>query len=252
MPNQRTPLGGSIRIHGAKTRGYHTLGCVALSDAHTAELFEQVRLGTRVEIYKSARQEQDLNSQNYISRLIMAGAKAQLEKPAFYSKEATAIVKLKFPMGDIPTEKAVCTDIIIRALRGAGIDLQALVHEDILTHPKRYKRWVKEANFHIDHRRTRNLQVFFRYYTLALPTNRDAVSARLFKPGHIVTFDTGIPNGTPFDHIGIVSDEIDHRGHPQVINIWDVGCETMTLPLLGLKKIKVKGHFRFNHPFDYQ
>ena len=251
-PNQKTPLGGSIRVHGNRTEHYYTLGCMALSNEDMADLYDRVQQGARIEIYKSAHQEKEINAPKHLSKNIVTGANEQLMDKAFYSEDATAIIKMKYPGGDIPKDKAACTDIVIRALRKAGIDLQVLLHEDILIHPERYKRWVIEANYHIDHRRTRNLQVLFEHYTLKLSNDPKPYKLHDYLPGDVVVFDTGIPNGTPYDHIGVAIDKDDSQGLPMIVNIWNTGWQTMALPMLGYKKIKIKGHFRFVHPFDYQ
>jgi hypothetical protein len=71
-------------------------------------------------------------------------------------------------------------------------------------------------------------------------------------PGDIVVFDTGIPNGTPFDHIGIVDDVRDADGAYHAINIWTVGWRTSSMPLLGKSYPTVSAWFRLGHPFDLQ
>ena len=64
--------------------------------------------------------------------------------------------------------------------------------------------------------------------------------------------DTGIRNGTEYDHIGIVDDSKDEGGFPRVINIWTTGMRTSSMDLLGGAYPRVVGHFRAGHPFDYQ
>src|SRR6266852_2726892 len=41
--------------------------------------------------------------------------------------------KIEYPNGDVPIETGVCSDVIVRAFRKAGIDLQKYVHDDIIT-----------------------------------------------------------------------------------------------------------------------
>ena len=38
---------------------------------------------------------------------------------------------MNYPNGDVPSGKGVCTDVLIRAYRKIGIDLQKEVHEDM-------------------------------------------------------------------------------------------------------------------------
>jgi uncharacterized protein YijF (DUF1287 family) len=68
----------------------------------------------------------------------------------------------------------------------------------------------------------------------------------------IVLMDTGIANGTVFDHIGIVDQKKNADGLPLVINIWTVGSQTSAMDLLGKPYPTIVGHFRFAHAFDYQ
>ncbi|MBU1741676.1 MAG: DUF1287 domain-containing protein, partial [Proteobacteria bacterium] len=120
-PPQNTKLGGSIRIHGGGSKRDWTLGCIALEDRDVIDLYARVRPGVRVEVYRSAAVDRRLNSPGYLGRLVLAGARAQVAARAYYSSRATAEFRLKFPGGDIPRDWAVCTDVIIRALRRAGI-----------------------------------------------------------------------------------------------------------------------------------
>jgi uncharacterized protein YijF (DUF1287 family) len=71
--------------------------------------------------------------------------------------------QIKYPNGDVPADKGVCTDVIIRSYRKVGIDLQKEVHEDIKTSFDKYpKYWkLKKPDTNIDHRRVPNLMVFF-------------------------------------------------------------------------------------------
>ena len=72
-------------------------------------------------------------------------------------------VKIKYPMGDVPANTGVCTDVIIRTYRKIGIDLQQKVHEDMKNNFSKYpKTWgLKKPDTNIDHRRVPNLQTFF-------------------------------------------------------------------------------------------
>lgn len=251
MPNQSTKLGGSIRIHGGGSESDWTLGCVALADRDAISVFDHAGLGTRVDIYKSEAAAKTLNAPGYMSRKILKGSRNQLKNPALYTSEATAIIKLEYPFGDIDPNQAVCTDIIVRALRHAGVDLQAALYEDARMRPNRYKKWIEQPNWHIDHRRTRNLDTYFKHHAEILP-NKPAASGRdRFLPGDIVLMDTGIRNGTVFDHIGILDNTNDDQGLPNVINIWTVGFRTESMDLLGNGYPEVVGRFRMGHPFDY-
>ena len=71
-----------------------------------------------------------------------------------------------YPNGDVPADRGVCTDVIIRAYRKLGIDLQKRVHEDMKANFNKYpKNWgLKKPDRNIDHRRVPNLMVFFSRY----------------------------------------------------------------------------------------
>jgi len=50
--------------------------------------------------------------------------------------------RMAYPNGDVPANKGVCTDVVIRAYRKFGIDLQRLVHEDMRANFGKYpKSW---------------------------------------------------------------------------------------------------------------
>lgn len=107
--------------------------------------------------------------------------------------------RLSYPNGDVPMATGVCTDVVIRAMRGIGVDLQREVHEDRKRHPERYVKRASRIDRNIDHRRVPNLRVWFASHAEALSPSADATD---FKPGDIVSWK--LPGG--LDHIGIVSD----------------------------------------------
>jgi uncharacterized protein YijF (DUF1287 family) len=130
--------------------------------------------------------------------VVVAGAKAQVGRTRGYDSSYRSI---PYPGGDVPIEAGVCTDVIIRAFRQAGIDLQLLVHEDMKTHFAEYPRqWgLRRPDSNIDHRRVPNLQTFFRRQGRALPVTRKGPD---YQPGDVVTWN--LSSGVP--HIGLVSD----------------------------------------------
>jgi hypothetical protein len=218
-PPQKTALGGSIRIHGGGSAADWTLGCIALDDADVTWLFDRVGKGTRVDVYASAEEASRRSAAGFTARAVLAGAEAQLAAPALYTAAAMRAASIGFPGGDIDRGQAVCTDIVVRALRVAGLDLQALVFEDRSLHPELYRDrgGPKPA---VDHRRVRTLVPFLRRFAAA----GDMKGQGELQPGDIVIFDTGIANGTPFDHIGIVDVRTDlgppdgvHGPHRQVV-----------------------------------
>jgi uncharacterized protein YijF (DUF1287 family) len=108
---------------------------------------------------------------------------------------------ITYPHGDVPIETGVCTDVVIRAFRKAGVDLQKEVHEDMTTNFSVYpKKWgLNSPDTNIDHRRVPNLQTFFTRKGKSLPiTNKGAD----YKPGDVVAWDL---DGKGLTHIGLVS-----------------------------------------------
>ena len=99
------------------------------------------------------------SSQDQVARLIGA-ARSQIGVTKYYDSSYTVIA---YPNGDVPVERGVCTDVLIRAYREIGIDLQRLVHEDMKANFKKYpKLWgLSHPDPNIDHRRVPNLMVFF-------------------------------------------------------------------------------------------
>ncbi len=244
MPLQNTLLGGSIRIHGGGAGSDWTLGCIAMNDDDIIELYSKLpSRNTLVEIYQGKEEDRKINKNGYLGERIIKAAKKLLETGCKYTKNATGIIKMEYPMGDFDSKIGVCTDIVIRSLRKTGIDLQALLHEDIILNPGRYPN-IPKPNANIDHRRTRNLKIWFDHHAV-----KPAASYE-WRPGDIVLFDTGVQNGTVYDHIGIVSNtELNNR--PLVINLWTIGYEINEMDLLNGKYPTPVGHYRLTHPYYY-
>ena len=139
-----------------------------------------------------------LYSQNTSTKISLAEAAFQLTKDKVIYDPAYVV--LKYPMGDVPANKGVCTDVIIRAYRKLGIDLQKLVHEDMSRnfsiYPKKWGR--KKADKNIDHRRVYNLMKFFERFGTV---KKISPQAKDYQPGDIVCWLLG----GKLSHIGIVS-----------------------------------------------
>ena len=106
---------------------------------------------------------------------------------------------IPYPNGDVPADKGVCTDVVIRTYRKLGIDLQKEVHEDIKPNFSKYpKNWgLSKPDKNIDHRRVPNLMVFFERNGTA---KKITASPADYIPGDIVTWNLG----SGLTHIGIV------------------------------------------------
>ena len=109
---------------------------------------------------------------------------------------------IDYPNGDIPASKGVCTDVIIRAYRKLGIDLQKEVHEDMLTNFSVYPTiWgLTKPDKNIDHRRVPNLMKYFERFGTVKTIS---LNANDYLPGDIVCWDLGYG----ITHIGIVSNQ---------------------------------------------
>jgi uncharacterized protein YijF (DUF1287 family) len=143
-------------------------------------------------------------------RRLVAAAEAQIGVTVTYDP---AYVRLAYPGGDVPRDRGVCTDVVIRAYRDAfGIDLQRLVHEDMRANFARYPRsWgLSWPDPNIDHRRVLNLQAFFRRRGRALPAD----SPGDFAEGDLVT--QMLPGNLP--HIAIVTGRTGPSGAPLVVH----------------------------------
>ena len=148
-----------------------------------------------------------------------------------------AYVAIAYPNGDVPIETGVCSDVVVRAFRKAGIDLQKEVHEDMQQAWSAYPtKWgARGTDTNIDHRRVLNLTKYFERHDKSLPITADAND---YRPGDIVSWDLG--NGV--DHIGIV------------VNLWsettkryliahNIGAGTRTEDVLFAWTIT--GHYRY-------
>ncbi len=151
-----------------------------------------------------------------IAALVVAGAERQVGVTVVYDGSYR---RLAYPGGDVPPERGVCTDVVVRAFRNAGIDLQVLVHEDLKRSPAAYPRsWgMRGPDRNIDHRRVPNLATFFARHGTVLPLSRDGSD---YRPGEVVVWR--LPSGLP--HIGLVSARVE-RGRPLVLH--NIGTGTV-------------------------
>lgn len=125
-----------------------------------------------------------------------------------------AYTRIAYPGGDVPIARGVCTDVVVRAFRAVGIDLQVQLHEDMRAHFAAYpRRWgLRAPDANIDHRRVPNLQRWFERQHRSLPPTRRAAD---YRPGDVVSWK--LPNG--LDHIGVVSAlRSAHGDRPMVVH----------------------------------
>lgn len=119
-----------------------------------------------------------------------------------------------YPGGDLEPGRGVCTDVVVRALRAAGIDLQSAVHADIMAHPEPYARFVTHADANIDHRRVGPLMTYLERHA----TRLSLASEASFAAGDIVVWTFASTAAGAPAHVGIVGDRPGPRGLPLVIH----------------------------------
>lgn len=144
---------------------------------------------------------------------------------------------ISYPNGDVPSNKGVCTDVVIRAYRKLGIDLQKEVHEDMKANFGKYpKNWgLKQPDTNIDHRRVPNLMVYFaRHGTLKPLSNKPDD----YLPGDIVCWNLG----GSITHIGLVVSKKSPDGKRHLI-VHNIGGGQVLADCLF--EFKIIGHYRF-------
>jgi len=165
----------------------------------------------------------------------VGAARSQIGKTLYYDPSYRA---LSYPNGDVPIDRGVCTDVIIRALRVAyNYDLQKFVHEDMKQNFSRYpKIWgLKRPDRNIDHRRVPNLKTYFQRKGWSIPVSKQASN---FKAGDIVT--CLVPPYLP--HIMIVSDRVNRNKIPLIIH--NIGSGTQEEDRLF--EFQITGHYRID------
>jgi len=168
---------------------------------------------------------------------IFIGAKKTIANADAYG---AGYISIKYPNGDVPREVGVCTDVIIRAMRNAGIDLQVEVHKDIKRARRAYPMVKGSGDTNIDHRRVRTILPWFtRHWESHSTDPNDRADA--WQPGDVIFMDT-FPSKSGPDHIGIVSDRIGESGYPLIVNNWTDGYVTQELDLLNF--VPVTHRFR--------
>ena len=164
---------------------------------------------------------------------------AALERTTHSVRYDGSYLAISYPGGDVPADLGVCTDVVIRAYRKLGIDLQQLVHEDMAEnfdlYPSRQIWGLSKPDPNIDHRRVPNLQVFLERHGTELPTTGNPGS---YRAGDVVTWV--LPGNLP--HIGIVTDRVSaSSGNPMVVHNIGAGPKLEDR----LFDFPLTGHYRF-------
>jgi uncharacterized protein YijF (DUF1287 family) len=170
-----------------------------------------------------------LPAQPAVHARIADAALAQVGVTTIYDP---SYVKLRYPGGDVPRERGVCADVVVRAFRAGGLDLQQAVHDDMAAHFGAYPRmWgLRGPDANIDHRRVPNLMTFFTRRGKAMPL------AASFEPGDVVAWR--LPNG--LYHIGVVSGR---RGASDYLVVHNIGEGTKNEDVL--RAWTIIGHYRW-------
>ena len=172
---------------------------------------------------------------NFVNKLLNAAIEQTQHKVTYDAKYAP----IDYPNGDIPKNKGVCTDLIIRSYRKLGIDLQKEVHNDMKHHFDLYPTiWgMKKTDTNIDHRRVPNLSKFFERHGTKLPITKNPDD---YKAGDIVTWSIFL-NNNYIPHIGLVTNQISHSGIPLIVHNYGQGPEIENM----LFNFKITGHYRY-------
>jgi hypothetical protein len=155
---------------------------------------------------------------------LAAAAFEQTRKDVTYDPR---YIRIAYPMGDVPEHMGVCTDVIVRAYRVLGIDLQELVQ----------KARSGTGDTNIDHRRVLVLRKFLEQHGQSLPVTPFPEN---YKPGDLVTYFKPYGRTSKF-HIVVVSDRLTPDGRPLVIHNRGYGAKLED----ALFKERITGHYRF-------
>jgi len=164
---------------------------------------------------------------------LVSAARMQIGKTTRYDPRYQTI---QYPNGDLPIDRGVCTDVIVRAFRtGLGMDLQLLIHEDMRRNFGKYPNpfGSKSPDKNIDHRRVVNLQTYFDRKGWSIVVTDSVVD---YKPGDLVSCI--LPRNLP--HIMMVSDKKTQSGRPLIIHNIGAGAKEEDR----LFEFKQTGHYR--------
>lgn len=166
---------------------------------------------------------------------IVIGAKEEVAKRVKYD---ASYQQIDYPNGDVEPNVGACTDVVIRALRKVGVDLQQRIYEDRKAHMILYPAvaGVTKPDPNIDHRRVASQIVYFQRFGLVLPVQYTSETKHTWQPGDVVCWR--MPTGRL--HTGILSDRMNRRGVPLVIH-----NAFRTIEDDALLRWTVIGHFRW-------
>lgn len=162
---------------------------------------------------------------------------AAIEQSGITTGYDPAWVKIDYPNGDVPPEKGVCSDVVVRAFRRAGIDLQKEVHEDMQRAFTEYpKRWgARGTDTNIDHRRVLNLMTYFNRQGKSLVVSSERAD---YLPGDVVAWE--LSDG--IEHIGILTN-LSSDTNKNYLIVHNIGAGARIEDVL--MSWKIIGHYRY-------
>jgi uncharacterized protein YijF (DUF1287 family) len=220
FPRKAYPLGGTAKLQVGKL----ALALRAGDRDELAPLLAESRL-------REGTAAHDKDGDGIPDALdVLIGAKKEVLNAESYTAEAEDYIGMKYPGGDVPRNIGVCTDVIVRAVRNAGWDLQKELHEDIKKAKSAYPMVKGLGDPSIDQRRVGTLLPYFKrhweQHSAKLDDPKDP-----WRPGDVIFMDT-FPNKSGPDHIGIVSDRTDPLGLPLIVNNWTDGTVVSEMDLM--------------------
>ncbi|MEW6622839.1 MAG: DUF1287 domain-containing protein [Bacillota bacterium] len=198
-------------------------------------LIHELQLRFQVDMTSPSPVELKADEELTVQDLILLGARSEVKNGTRYD---ASYAVMAYPGGDVSPDVGACTDVVIRAFRNAGIDLQHLIHEDMRENFSIYpQRWgLKGPDPNIDHRRVPNQMTFFERYGTKLTTEVE---------GHLDQWQWGdvvywvFPDGKSL-HTGIISDRTTKDGMPLVIHNSSITREDNCL-----LRWEIIGHYRY-------
>jgi len=237
MKKQR--LSSILILSGLLLLGFYALGTyLSLVGLLPAKIAETLPLSLPGELSPSVIADKPADQLTLADRVVL-GARDEVKRGTRYD---ASYQKITYPGGDVDAKVGACSDVIIRAYRAAGIDLQVLVHEDMAKNFKLYPhKWgLKAPDPNIDHRRVPNLACFFARYGQTL-TNEVDGHLKEWQWGDVVVWR--FKDGRT--HIGIISDRQTADGVPAIIDNSGIARER---PYLTTPDWTITGHYRYPLP----
>jgi uncharacterized protein YijF (DUF1287 family) len=161
---------------------------------------------------------------------------AAIEQSQITTGYDPAWVKIDYPNGDVPPETGVCSDVVVRAFRKAGTDLQKEIHEDMQRAWAEYpKRWgARSTDTNIDHRRVLNLMTYFGRQGKSLAVTSDRAA---YLPGDVVAWE--LSEGV--EHIGVMTNLMSENKNYLIVHNIGAGARIEDV----LMSWKIIGHYRY-------